>query len=389
MDRDHETRIHDLEQSIKSIHENYVSLHYQVYGMQGHVLNEFTLMKNTINNLIGTLNESRGPVKREVCDQSTQCNLNASGNLKVESEKIPLKGDFSHLKEAVPASKESSTQTESSTQNIPTYSKVTQTPKPITSPKEKPTVNKRIHAYLSYVKYLMTKKTTETWMDINSQKRLNKAIIHKGADPRFVRGLFDNGLINCIYPDKHCEVIKLLPRSVLEAAKTYFGITKSEQIYIRMYAAGPEPVNQLELFDTVQIIKMGVTKGPITGKHIIQDFNEEEQVDLMSYHRAMGFKAMYSELKEMIDKKQVLWIYDSGDPDLLIYSQSKVVQSPSRQKVLASWYDNLLNCELKITSQAAQHFCQLMRMEIAHECEYCADDASTDSYSGETAFIPT
>lgn len=39
--------------------------------------------------------------------------------------------------------------------------------------------------YLSYVKYLLEKKSPEKWVYMPSQENLNKAIIFPGVDPKF------------------------------------------------------------------------------------------------------------------------------------------------------------------------------------------------------------
>ena len=101
--------------------------------------------------------------------------------------------------------------------------------------------------------------------------------------------------------------------AILESARTYFGITRAEQIYIRFYSTIVEEVIKAE-----HIVKIGITREPIIGHHVVQEFNEEQQLRIMTAERALGYKIMYNELKEILRSEEIPWVYTSGKANELL-----------------------------------------------------------------------
>lgn len=376
-------RFKELQNSVAIMNQNYVTLNYQVMGLQGHMLEEITRAKVSMTQIIEKINALEKTNKKVA---NSRCDI---GELSVESEnKITTQEELSASAKDEPPTAETPTTAELVKNDKREKEKMM----PKKEEKGLSILEKRKRQYLSYVKYLLEKKNPEKWLYIASQQNLNKAIIFPGADPKFVRGLYDQGLIYCIFPGRTCREVEALPMAILESARTYFGITRAEQIYIRFYSTIPEFVGE-EVIKAEHIVKIGITREPIIGNHVVQEFNEEQQLRIMTAKRALGYKIMYNELKEILRSEEIPWVYTSGKAnELLIYSQSKVSQSTPKKQVIESWFNVLAKAQMTMSEETAQHFCQLMKKEIMHKCDFCEekeDVTSSQSYDEDGIFIPT
>jgi hypothetical protein len=254
------------------------------------------------------------------------------------------------------------------------YKEVLLTPKKKTSATTSTTSDyeDKKQTFIKYLKYLCSVKEISPSIKTVSQQYINKAIILKGANPKTVRGLYDQGLIQCIYPSPAVEELVYLPLQIVKAARTFLGITRAKQIYIRFYSTMPEFVNG-EVLKAEHIIKIGLTTTPIFGASEIQDFTDNLFEEIMTDRRAVAFKVMYAELRN--NYKENLWVYDSPDDNkVLIYSIAKNKQPEDKSHIIKSWYEILRKGKMDMSDETAQKYCHLMRFEEEHICTYCTKE---------------